>query len=1087
MLPASSAQARLFFIEELLPGRATYNVPLAVRLRGVVDLAALQSAVTGLVTRHEVLRTTFASREDMMVQVIHSPREVAVRVREFPGQPDAAWAALLADANVPFDLRSGPVIRVALYRIATDEQLLLLTLHHVAADGWSVGVLQRELEEGYAAAVAGRAPTLAPLPVQYADYALWQQGELAGPHRHALEAFWRRQLAGVLPVSELPMKRSRPAVAGGRPVGRVPVRVNAVLAARLDALARREQATPFMLYCAVFQLLLARYGGQEDVIVGTPISNRDASGLDGLMGLFLNTIALRVDCSGNPSFRELLKRVRKVALGAFAHASLPFERVIEVVKPPRNEAITPIFQVMFSLQNATAASNAGLVGGGMNFAGTVSEPLRGVLESTKFELQLTLVPDGSAWRGTIDYDADLFDGDMVARFGRHYLRLLEQMADAPDAPAGQAPLLDAEEEAVVARKWNDTTAPIPPWSTPQRMHELAVAQPHAIAVQADDATLSYAELDARAARVAERLRAAGVRPGDRVAVMVERTTVLPISLLGVWRAGAAYVPLDAGYPAARIAQVLADASVAAIVTDAASSVQAAESLGAATAPVVTLTADTWAEAATPGSEAPATWPGGDSVAYVIFTSGSTGRPKGVAIPHRALTNFLASMADRPGLEAGDALVAVTTIAFDIAGLELWLPLTTGARVVLASRDTAMDGGALRALLEATAEQAAPHRTMLQATPATYRLLLDAGWVGGPRVVMLCGGEGWPDGLAAALLPRGEAVWNVYGPTETTIWSTRYQVHDPELSLGEPLANTTLHVLDPYGVPLPIDVPGELWIGGAGLAVGYLGRDDLTAERFVTHPVLGRIYRTGDRVRRHASGRLAYLGRLDDQVKVRGFRIELGDIEAALLQQTGVHEAAAVVHTDDKGETRLAAFVVPTRANAVDVATLTAAVARTLPAYMLPSSIGLLEALPLTPNGKLDRRALPTPSFVAPARPKQPPTDDLQRAVAHVWNEVLRTAVESIEATFEELGGHSLLATRVTAQLGRIFRTSLSLRAFFDAPTIAGVAATLARLEAKPGQARLIAATFLKVQRMTPEEREQLRRASQPKSPKDSAP
>jgi amino acid adenylation domain-containing protein len=586
--------------------------------------------------------------------------------------------------------------------------------------------------------------------------------------------------------------------------------------------------------------------------------------------------------------------------------------------------------------------------------------------------------------------------------------------------------------------------------------EQARETPNAIAIRAGGETVTFDALVRRSAAVADRLRASGVQRGDRVGVCLERTSDLVVALLGVHRAGAAYVPLDPAYPTDRIAHVLGDAAVRAVLCDAASAAR----LPAVDAPVLTLPNAVAGLAVDDDAAYRAPEIDGDALAYVIYTSGSTGKPKGVMISHRALANFLATMAERPGLAAGDALVAVTTVSFDIAGLELWMPLVTGAEIVLASRDVAIDGAALRTLIERTSSDTAARerRTMLQATPATWRLLVEAGWAGAPNVIMLCGGEGWPPGLAESLLPRGAALWNVYGPTETTIWSARAHVTaHGVVPLGEPIANTTLYVLEPSGIPAPLGVPGELWIGGAGLAEGYHARPDLTAERFVEHARFGRLYRTGDRVRRHADGTLEYLGRLDDQVKVRGYRIELGEIESTLAASPGVDQA--VVALRGGADARLVAYVVlRTEARTGDAATSVAALAdrlrRALPDYMVPSAIVTLDSLPLTPNGKVDRRALPEPSAEASAaaHPYAAPRTPLEEQIAAVWADTLGRERVGIDDDFFALGGHSLLAMRVIARLADVLPVQLTIGAMFEARTVAGLAALavqrLAEIEAR---------------------------------------
>ena len=1093
VLPASFAQARLFFIEELLPGRATYNVPLAVRLRGVPNVSALQQAVDGLVSRHEVLRTTFATEDDATVQVIHAPRAMPIVLRDFSGAAEQAWDALRADANTPFDLRQGPVFRVSLYRVASNEHLLLLTLHHVAADGWSVSALQRELNEGYAAAHEAHNPARPPLALQYADYALWQRAELTGKNLRKLESYWKKQLSGTLPIIELPMRGSRPALAGDRPVKRVPVRVPAPLAARVDALARGERATPFMVYLAAFQLLLSRYSGLDDIIVGTPMSGRDAYELDPLIGLFLNTLALRTDLSGNPSFRALLARVRDVALGAFAHEALPFERVIDVVRPPRNEAITPIFQIMFSLQNATATAGNISANGDLAFADVVVERLSGALESTKFDLQLTLVPDGSAYRGTIDYDATLFDADVVERFGKHFIALLESIATAPDAPIASAALLDATERERVLRAWNDTALAYP------RDHDLVALiearverTPDAKALTFGNEHLTYRQLHQRVQRMAAYLRERGVGPEVVVALYVQRSADMLVALLAILRAGGAYLPLDPGYPRERLEFMLEDAGAALIITQ--------ESLRDRMKPdgavIISMDGDRTAIDAMP-LDAPTRDAGSsdpERLAYLIYTSGSTGKPKGVGVTHRNVVNFLAGFGNQVPFGGGKTLVAVTPLSFDIAGLELFLPLTTGGHVVVATRDEAISAPALAALLD---DASATH---MQATPATWRMLVDSGWKGRPGLVTLCGGEALQPMLASAILSLGMEMWNLYGPTEATIWATMYRVTPSattdgddasgrSVPIGSPMANYQAYVLDSMGQPTPIGVPGELFLGGDGVARGYHRRPELTAQRFVADPfsanASARLYRTGDRARWRADGVIEFLGRFDDQIKLRGFRIELGEIESVIAARPTVQSAVVIVREDTPGDQRLIAYCVGVRSLSPAAATeasgeLREHVKRTLPSYMIPSAFVWLDAWPLTPNGKLDRKALPAPDSAESGigTPFRSPETALEEIISSVWKEVLRTPKVGTDDDFFDLGGHSLLAMQAVSRLSRLFDRSVMLRIFFQHPTIRSFATSFAADEKTPGRTEAVARALVRLRDMTPEERERRRSAAQ---------
>jgi len=1058
VLPSSFAQQRFWLLDEMDDASAAYTIPLALRLCGRLDADALERALNVVVARHETLRTVFALEGDAPVQVILPavPLVLATEDLSAVGPQDregAIRSCANANANATFDLETGPLAHATLLRVANDEHVLLLRFHHIVFDGWSIGVLYSELEAAYGALAEGREPSLPPLALQYGDYAVWQRKAMEGPDAERQRGYWIDRLRD-LPILELPTDRARPAMqtANGGKRERL---LAADIVEPIRALARREGVTPYMAFLASFVALLRRYSGQNDIIVGSITSGRRQPEVEPLIGLFLNTMCIRTDVADSASFFDLLRQVSERAREAYTNQDVPFEQVVDAVQPARDRGRSPVFQVAFQLLEG--------LGRELRLAGLSTERVAGTKETSKFDLTLMLSPapgGGGSARATLEYNSDLFDAATIDRMLAHYETLLGALARTPSAAMETLPLVSADEEIAITERWNPIATPLPSWTTPQRILEVAAARPEAIAVRAGDDAMTYGMLAHRSAAVAKQLAARGVTRGDRVAVCLDRTTSLVVALLGVHRAGAAYVPLDPAYPADRIAHVFNDAGVAAVLTDATSIAR----LPATSAPV--LLVDALAEE-TPDEEALRTpMVRGSDAAYVIYTSGSTGKPKGVVIPHTALTNFLMSMSERPGLAAGDALIAVTTISFDIAGLELWLPLTTGAEIVMASRDQALDGLALRSLLERTTARTKREgrRTMLQATPATWQLLLEARWAGDPNVIMLCGGEAWPARFAESLLPLGAELWNVYGPTETTIWSARSRITDPRaVSLGEPLANTALYVLERSGSPAPLGVPGELWIGGAGLALGYHNRPELTAERFVEHARFGRLYRTGDRVRRRADGQLEFLGRLDDQVKIRGHRIELGEVESALAATPGVTQAVAAVRGGGGTEMRLVGYVVSPLADAATLeADIMGRLRRALPEYMVPSAIVRLDSLPQTANGKVNRRALPAPTDdrAAAARPYVAPRSPLEADIARVWADVLGAPRVSVNDDFFALGGTSLLAMRVIARLADVVPGRLTIGMIFDARTVAALAErivmSLALIEAKADDAELAA-------------------------------
>ncbi|MGA5301850.1 amino acid adenylation domain-containing protein [Nucisporomicrobium flavum] len=888
--PLSFPQQRLWFLEQLVPGSAAYNVPIAARLDGPLDLAVWQRCCDELVRRHAALRTTFAEVEGQPVQRVAATGRADFEVVDCAGGD--VRRLLQEEVQRPFDLGTGPLLRVRFFRVGPQEHVLLLTMHHIIADLWSVAVAVQEMVALYPALRDGNPSPLPDLPVQYVDFAAWQRRQLEGPGLAEDLGYWTKALDGAPPVLDLPTDRPRPPVQtsrGGSTAFSLPTETTE----RLRALSRREGATPFMTVLAAFAVLLRRYSGQDDIVVGAPIANRTRPEIERLVGFFVNTLALRVDLTGDPTFRELLSRVRAACLGAYAHQDLPFERLVEELHPQRDLSRSPLFQVSFVFQNIDVPE--------LDLGGLRVTPYTVDSATARFDLELQVFdrPDGLG--GWFEYNADLFDGATVEHLSRALRRLVEHLTEAPDRPVTRLDLLSEDERHRLARELNDTRRD---WAGLSWAH-LEVARrarevPDAEALRCGEESLTYADLDRRANQLAWHLHRLGTGPGDLVGICTERTPEMVVAVLGTLKAGAAYVPLDPAYPTERLAFMMADSGLKTLLTEHDLVARLPEP------PAVVICLDRDADMLAAGDTPPPVEVAGDDLAYVIYTSGSTGRPKGVQIPHRALANFLASMRERPGITPADTLLAVTTLSFDISTLELLLPLTTGARVHLVGREVAADGARLGAAL------ATSGATLMQATPSTWRLLLDAGWAPPAGFRMLCGGEALPDDLARRLGGSGGELWNMYGPTETTIWSAVSRVTG-DVRLGEPIANTELHVLDAHGELAPAGVPGELHIGGAGLARGYLGRPELTAERFVPHPFpigLGhRLYRTGDLVRRRADGGLEFLGRMDHQVKLRGFRIELGEIEALLAQQPAVRQAVVLVREDAPGDQRLVAYVV----------------------------------------------------------------------------------------------------------------------------------------------------------------------------------
>ena len=1053
--PLSFSQERLWFLDQLEPGSATYNVPLALRLSGPLDIEALRSALDALVARHEVLRTTFVAEDGHPVQVIASRASVAMDVIDLLSGPAAERESELrgrldSEARRPFDLARDLMLRAILVRLGDRDHALLLTLHHIASDAWSMSVLTRELGALYSAYARGVPPNLRSLPIQYADVAVWQRQRIHGEMLEAQLRYWRRQLASA-PALELPTDRPRPVAQSFRGA-RASWLLPAPLTEALKVLGRRHRATLFMTLLAAVQTLLHRYTGQSDIVVGSPVAGRTLPETEPLIGFFVNNLVLRGDLSDDPSFGELLRRTRETTIDAYAHQDLPFEKLVEDLKPARNLGRSPLFQVMFALQNVPAAS--------LVFHGLTVEPMAVETGTAKFDLFMSMTETESGLRGRLEYSTDLFDATTITRMQGHLGRLLDGLIAEPEVPISRLSLLTEPERYQLLVAWNATAAPA---SEVRCLHQLVEAQvarsPDAVAVVSGGDLLTYRALDARATQLARHLRRLGVGPDVLVGVALGRSVDMLVGLLGILKAGGAYVPLEPGHPPERLAYIVADAQVAVLLTQARLRDGLPAPVGPDGRPLMPLVCledvlrDDAGRAGAADDDGPLeTGVTADSLAYVIYTSGSTGRPKGVEITHRAVANFLASVRTRPGLTAEDVLLAVTTVSFDIAGLELFLPLTVGARVVIATQEVLSDGVRLgQAIGEAGA-------TVMQATPATWRLLLEAGWTGQTGLTVLCGGETLPRDLADALLARCGAVWNLYGPTETTIWSIVHRVERGEgpVPIGRPIANTQVYVLDVAGTPVPIGVRGELYIGGTGVARGYLNRPALTSQRFLPDPFgtepRARLYRTGDFVRYRSDGALEFLGRADHQVKLRGHRIELGEIEAVLGAHPGVRQVVVVLREDIPGDAHLVAYVVPAvrtpdvgvGASAVSIDSLRHHARQILPAYMVPSALVVLETIPLTPNGKIDRRALPHPKAPsdAGATVLAAPRDALEVLLTKLWQEVLHVSPIGVRDNFFDLGGHSLLAVRLFAKLKRMSGRALPLAALFHAPTIEKLAGIL---------------------------------------------
>ncbi|HEU4329130.1 MAG TPA: amino acid adenylation domain-containing protein [Roseiflexaceae bacterium] len=1077
-LPLSFAQQRLWFLNQLQPDSWVYNEPTAIRLAGALDQDALERSVNALVQRHEALRTTFALQGGEPVQIIqpYAPQPLAlIDLQDIPAEQreEAVQRLVREDARRLFDLERGPLFRVTLVRSAPDDHILLVAMHHIICDGWSKSVIVGELTEYYNQAAAGRAPAPAELALQYADYAVWQREWLGSQAVEAQLAYWREQLRDA-PLLQLPTDYARPPMPsyGGAVHG---FAVDPQVSRDLAALSRREGVSLFMTLLAAWQILLARYSDQEDIVVGTPIAGRTRRETEAMVGFFINTLVLRSDLSGRPSFRTLLARVREVCLAAYSHQDLPFEQVVEIIQPERDLSRQPLFQVIFSLQNTPRSS--------LGMQGLTPQPA-GIAEvSAKFDLDLNMVETDDGLLGSLNYSVDLFTEATARRMAGHFSALLAAIAADPEQPVADLPMLTDSERDTILRVWNATAAPYPREAAlPALFSAQAARTPDAVAVVEGQHALTYAELEHTSDALARRLVSGGVRPGDAVGLALERSRGLVVATLAALKAGAFYVPLDPTYPAARLAHILDDTRPRTVVTTAA----LREALALEGWPCLCLDSD----APPAGTAALPPARGGNSVAYVMYTSGSTGLPKGVLVTHQAIVRLVINT-DYAQLTPDDRVGHLSNTAFDAATFEIWGALLNGARLVVIPREVLLAPHDFAACLR---EQQISAMFLTSALFSQIAATLPDSFAGVRH--LLVGGDAVEPRGAARVLREGPPVHlvNAYGPTESTTFSVCHPIDSvapssPGIPIGRPIRQTTAYVLDRAGRLVPAGVMGELYIGGDGLALGYLNQPALTAERFVPDPFSAapgaRLYRTGDLVRWRADGAIEFVGRRDRQIKLRGFRIELGEIEAVLAQHPDVAECLVQAIQQPGGEKRLVAYIVPAQkpesASSKDTkdtngsgheqpelktqnSTLRTYLRERLPEYMVPSAFVAMEAFPLTPNGKLDRRALPVPGqdavhdaegLGAQAEGYVAPRDLVEFQLARIWEELLQVFPISITSNFFDLGGHSLLAMKLIETIRQELGRTLPLTAIFQWPTISELAVGLRDQSALPDWSPLV--------------------------------
>jgi amino acid adenylation domain-containing protein len=1034
-VPLSFYQQGLWVLSQLMPGTSLYHVPKVVRLAGKLDVAALKRTLDYLVERHESLRTSFATTDGVPMQVVSKRLElelpiVALSELGEPERESETQRLLREEVRRPFDLVQGPLIRALLLRLGEQEHILLITLHHIITDGWSIGVMHREFMALYEAFASGQPSPLPELKIQYPDYAVWHRQWFKGEVYESQLAYWKNQFKTLPPALELPTDHARPLIQAHKAFrgSKRKLTLSRELTQKLRELCQKEESTLFMALLAAYQVLLHRYSGEEDIVVGSPIAGRCLAETEGLIGLFVNALALRVDLSGNPSFRELLARVKEVALGAYAHQDLPFETLVKELQPDRTLARNPLFQVMFVLQSEPIPT--------LELPGLTVSQVQVDNVVANFDLTLDAIERNDQLECLFESNADLFDDDRITRLLGHFQNLLEGIVAKPQTRLSDLPLLSESERHQLLVEWNDTRSDYPAQSSVQALfEEQARAMPEATALMFGDETVSYAELNRRANQMAHYLMVQGVRAESRVGICLERSPALIIGVLGILKAGGAYVPLDPGYPPPRLSFILADAGVTLLLTkkQLEPSFQDQKTR--------TIYVDELAEQiATCDETDPRKDIGADNLAYVMYTSGSTGKPKGVAVTHRNIVRLVKNT-NYANLTRDEVFLQFAPISFDASTFEIWGSLLNGARLALmppgpASLDEL--GSALKRY----------QVTTLWLTTGLFHLMVDT-HLDALRELqqLLTGGDvlSVPHAKRVVAELKGCRLVNCYGPTENTTFTSSYPIDNPaaingSVPIGRAISNSYFYVLDKHLNPSPVGIPGELYIGGDGLARGYLNQPELTAAKFVNDPFRSgagtQLYKTGDLVRRRSSGELEFLGRIDNQVKVRGYRIELEEVETVLAQHESVREAVVMVRKD-QGDKHLAAYVVPREGKAPTANELRGFLSERLPSQMVPSLFVVLEELPLSANGKIDRAALTALNGSQAAAKERCvlPQDKLELKLQRIWEKVLSLSGIGMDDNFFELGGHSLLAVRLFAQIEKSLGRSLPLATLFQAPSI----------------------------------------------------
>lgn len=1006
-----------------------YNESCTVRLTGAIDLTVMQRALHELVARHESLRASFSGDGRHLLVNASIPLTIEVQdLRAYADRVARLKEITAAEVTTPFDLRQGPLFRARIVYTEESETWVIMTAHHIVCDGWSSAILVQDLGAIYTALLEHRAVSL-PAPQSFVEYAQQQQAFYSSAERAKQEEYWRNQFVDGAPILELPIDKRRPAQRSYR-AERIDIPVSASLLQNVRKAGAKHGASLVVTMLSAFNLWLQRITGQNDVVVGVPAAGQALDGLHRLIGHCVNLLPVRSFVDPQQSFAEYLKSMRRTMLDAYDHQQLTFSKLLHQIPLDRDPSRPPLVSVMFNVDQKIESKDLSFPSCDVSY---FSNPR--LFEN--FELFVNAAEFDGAMVLECQYNADLFSAEAIQRLMNVYISLLESVTRNAQDVMGRMQVMTSEERAAIVYGLNETAAD---YARDSSIHALVTATaaraPQKTAAIFGEESISYSDLERHANQIAQRLVSMGVQSGDLVGLAVERSLDMLACVLGILKTGAAYVPLDPAYPEDRLSYMLSASGLKVVVTQAA----LIKELPPHDAAVLAIDTERFAIAKLPNVAPILENFSSEQAAYVIYTSGSTGKPKGVKVPHRAVVNFLNSMRRRPGMSADDTLLAVTTLSFDIAVLELYLPLMVGAQVVIASREMASDGDLLRAAMQRH------HVNVMQATPATWRMLLEVGWEGDPQLRILCGGEALPRDLVQELVPRVKMIWNMYGPTETTVWSSCYEITDANqpILVGRPIDNTQMYILDSYIQPVPFGVAGEVYIGGDGVALGYHGRLDLTAERFFENPFIpgGRIYKTGDLARYTLTGDIEYLQRNDQQVKIRGFRIELGEVQSVLASHPAAHQVVVIVREDRPGDKRLVGYVKPTLGEKVHAAEFVAHMRRELPPYMVTHEIVIMDSFPLLPNGKLNLKALPAPETSSVEEEYEAPRNELEEKIVAVWCEELGRERISVTANFFALGGHSLIATRIMSRLKKTLEVDVSIKHLFAAPTVAQLAEQL---------------------------------------------